>query len=184
MVKKVRFRTRELILLTAAILVLINLVFFKYIYPSVTQRRVELMRTIDKYNSAINTQLELFYRNLKLLKEIASIKRRILFSKKNLEILQTSNVSTFDMSNILKELLVKSKVSVYEVTLSRVKPVKGHEIYSFSVKVMDKLGRIFRFMDLVENYSDNMYITRYTLKPKDGLYSLSLVVNFDYVRLP
>ncbi len=182
-----RARTKEIILLLVLILVLINYVFFRYIYTSTTNRRYRLINTLEEYNTKVETQLNQFYTNLALLRKVALLKKEILFSKKNLEILQTSNVSTFDMAGILKTLLIQSGVSVYEITLSGAKNRNEKETYSFKVRIKDNLDKILKFMDLVENYSDNMYITEYSISPQSrdekGYYSTLVSVNFDYVRL-
>ena len=85
------------------------------------------------------------------------------------------------MSNILKTLLVKSGVSIYSVTLSGFRKNNGKNTYSFKVSINDSLKRILNFMDLIEEFSDNMYIPTYNIVPKDGIYSANMVVNFDYV---
>ncbi len=174
-------KTREIVILAASLLILINFVFFRYIYSGYVHKRNMLIQNINSYDNKISEAIFKFHRNLKILDSIALIKKDILFSKKKIELLSSSRTTTFDMSNILKTLLVKSGVSVYGVTLSNVKIANSKKTYSFSVQIKDSLNKVLKFMDLIENYSDNMYIPSYSVKPKDGLYNVNMKVNFDYV---
>ncbi len=174
-------KVREIIILTISLLILVNFVYFRYIHKNYLRKRNELIQNINDYDVKISNSIFKFHKNLNILKTIALIKKDILFSKKKIELLNSNRTTTFDMSNILKTLLVKSGVSIYGVTLSKIITKKAKSTYSFKVQISDKLDKILRFMDLIENYSDNMYIPTYTIKPKDGLYNVNMVVNFDYV---
>ncbi len=176
-----RIKFREAVLLAISLAVAINFIYFRYIYKSYITKRNTIINEINNCNKKAAQSISYFNKNLDILKKIVLIKKEILISKRNIELLKNNRISTFDMSNILKTLLVRSGVSVYNLSLSDIRNKNSKKIYSFKIEMKDSLKRILKFMDLIEGYSDNMYISHYTLKPKDGSYNVSMTVNFDYV---
>ncbi len=176
-----RIKTREIIVLAVSLIILINFAYFRYIYSGYTQKRAVLLHGIEEYDNKISNAIFKFRKNLNILNSIILIKKDILFSKKKIELLQSSRTTTFNMSKILKTLLIQNGVSIYSVTLSNIKVDKEKSTYSFKILINDNMDKVLRFMDSIENYSENMYIPNYTVKIKDGSYGINMVVNFDYI---
>ncbi len=178
-----RIKFRDVILITLSLIVIINFVYFRYIYSGYKLKRETVLKKIDRCDAKTAKAISDFNKNMNLLRKIVLIKREILFSKRNIELLESNHTTTFDMSNILKTLLVKSGVYVYDLSLFGVKNRKIKRTYSFRIQIDDKLNKILKFMDLIESYSDNMYISNYNLRMKNGSYNITMTVNFDYVSL-
>jgi len=172
---------KQLITLVSLLIVVIDFIFVRYVFPPVKVKRDRLLKDCKRYESEIMFKIESIKRREVVFKKIADVKEKIEIIKNDLALLRSKKVSVLDVGNMIKSLFLKSGINVVSFKIIGTKKEKYRIIYDFSLVVDDSLKNIVYFLDRVENYSWNMQIPQYTMKDKQGTYEAK--INIEYVQV-
>ncbi len=174
---------RQLMILIFVLVIAIDLLFIKYIFPPVRIKRDNLLKDCRRYESSIKSKIESVKRREIVFRKIVETKEKIKILENNLTLLKSKKVSVLDVGKMLKSLFLQSGINVVSFNVLGIKKEKYRVIYEFSLVVDDSLRNIVYFLDRVESYSQNMQIPQYDLKVKNGMYEARIKIEYVQVNI-
>ena len=174
-------RHKEFIIVVVLILAVVDFVFFKYVLPPLLKKRTESVIKCKAYERRIYSLLKSIDKKKVVFKKIIDVNNQIETYKELILLLKNKKVGVLNVAHMIKALFLKSGINVVSFKVASVRKEKERIIYSFQVVIKDSLENIVKFIDIVENYSQNMQVPSFSLKQGKGLYQTNM--NIEYVQV-